>query len=320
MPIDQMRADVLPVPKGDAERVTILMATRNGAATLPQQLDSLTAQTHRNWHLWVSDDGSVDGSRDLVAAMTSSHPVRLLQGPRSGAAANFLSLLCHPDLPARCVAFADQDDVWLPGKLARALCQLARVPAGLPAIYGSASILTDADLRPLSISRTGTRAPCFGNALVQNLFSGHTMVLNRAAVDLARRAGVPGGVLFHDWWLYQLVAGAGGALLLDRHPTVLYRQHGLQMMGASHGSRATAWRALQLARGKWGTAIQAHARALQSRKHLLAPDAVDLVCTFLEDFPKAGLPRARAFANAGLDRTTVAQTAALRICAVFGRV
>jgi glycosyltransferase involved in cell wall biosynthesis len=324
MPMDQMRTDAVPVAPVAGDTVTILMATLNGAATLPQQFDSLAAQTHRNWRLWVSDDGSVDATRDLVASRSWHHPLRLLHGPKNGAATNFLSMLCHPELPAGLVAFADQDDVWLPGKLSRAVQFLAGVPEGIPALYGAASILTNANLRPLPVRHIAKRAvrkpPDFANALVQNQFSGHTMVLNAAAVELARRAGVPDGVLYHDWWLYQLIAGAGGALLLDPQPTVLYRQHSRQILGARHGPRAAFLRATQLAGGHWGAAIWSHAQALHRRRMLLAPDAAALVSDLLHGFPPSGLPRARAFAAAGLNRTTVAQTAALRICAVFGRV
>ena len=103
------------------DSVTIVMATRNGAAHLAEQLDSIARQTHADWSLFVSDDGSTDDTKRILADFARSHPVTVVDGPRKGAAANFLSALCHPDLPLGTIALADQDDIWLPGKLARGL-------------------------------------------------------------------------------------------------------------------------------------------------------------------------------------------------------
>lgn len=103
--------------------VAILMATRNGAEFLRAQLDSLAAQDHDDWSLWIGDDGSTDATRAIVEAFAHSHPQRtvsLRDGPRRGSMANFLSLLCAPDIRADFFALADQDDVWLPVRLSRA--------------------------------------------------------------------------------------------------------------------------------------------------------------------------------------------------------
>ncbi len=107
------------------QAVTIVMATLNGERYLPDQLDSIARQSHRDWRLFVSDDGSTDATRAILSDFARQHPVTVVSGPALGcAAANFLSALCHPDLPAGPVALADQDDVWLDGKLARAFRRL----------------------------------------------------------------------------------------------------------------------------------------------------------------------------------------------------
>lgn len=309
-----------PIGDAVAPPVTILMATRNGADFLPDQLASLAAQTDRNWQLWVSDDGSTDATRDMLAQFARSHPLRVLEGPRRGAAQNFMALLTHPELPVGPVAFADQDDVWLAGKLARARRSLALVPPDRPALYAAESILVDADLRTLARSRPPGIAPGFGNALVQNLFSGHTMVLNAAAVALARRAGLPAGLRFHDWWLYQLIAGAGGHLGLDPRPVTLYRQHGHNVLGAAQGTRAAIHRLRHLIGGDWGNAMRDHARALQQLGGLMTPQARGLIDAFLDGFPPHGPARAAAFRQHGLARAAMRDGIALQICACFGRV
>ena len=118
--------------------VRILLATWNGAAHLSEQLDSYLAQDHGNWALWVSDDGSDDGTWEILEDFRAAHPdreIRLLRGPGQGAAANFLSLLTHPELPPGPVALSDQDDVWKPCRLSRGLAAV-HVDAG-PALYGA---------------------------------------------------------------------------------------------------------------------------------------------------------------------------------------
>ncbi len=318
MPYDHADAGRRCVAR-DQDRLQILMATRNGAAFLADQLASIAAQTDRNWQLWISDDGSTDGTQDIIAAFARRHPVRLIDGPAAGAAQNFMQLLCHPELAPGPVAFADQDDVWLKGKLARARRQIATLPQHEPVLYAAESMLVDAQLRRLGRSHSPAIRPSFANALVQNLFSGHTMVLNAPAVALARRAGVPRDVRYHDWWLYQLMAGAGGHLCLDPLPAVLYRQHGRNVLGAARGPMAATARLQRLISGDWGALMAAHARALR-QVEALTPPARALLDLYLDGFPDRGPARAAAFRRTGMSRAAAHDTFALQICACLGRV
>ncbi len=299
------------------ETVTILMATRNGAAHLAEQLASLAAQSHGAWRLWIGDDGSTDATRAIVRAFASAHPardIRLIEGPRIGAAANFLSLLCRADLPAGPVALCDQDDVWLRGKLARALRRIeASAQNGAAAIYAAESWRCDARLRNRHASRSPRRAPGFANALVQNLCAGHTIVLNAAAVALVRRAGAPPGIAFHDWWLYQIVTGAGGRCLLDPAPVALYRQHAANAMGAAGSARSLVRRAALIGTGSYAGWLRAHHEAL-ARSGVLAADAQQMVTALLTT-----RNRARTLRDLGIRRDRRLGTAALLCAAALGR-
>ncbi len=300
--------------------VTILMATCNDAQFLPAQLESLITQTHQNWSLMVSDDGSCDATVPLLLAFDQAHParcLRLINGPRLGSASqNFLSLLVRNDLPKGLIALADQDDVWLPNKLARAAGHLAQCPENLPAIYATESVLTDQNLTPLRQKNTQTGHPSFRNALVQNLFSGHSTVLNAAAVDLVRSAGRPHNVAFHDWWLYQLVAGAGGLCLLDPAQTVFYRQHGRNVFGASHGVNGAIRRLKHLVRNDYGAWLAGHWQALYDARHLLTPEARALVGDLLDQSSQEH--RATQFRRLRLHRASAKGTAALWLAARLG--
>ncbi|MFN7050803.1 MAG: glycosyltransferase, partial [Gemmobacter sp.] len=116
------------------------MAVRNGAADLQAQLDSLVAQTHANWALVASDDGSTDDSRAILQRFAGDqaarHPVVVAEGPGRGFVRNFLSLLARPGLSGP-VALCDQDDIWFPDRLERALARLAALPPDRPALYCS---------------------------------------------------------------------------------------------------------------------------------------------------------------------------------------
>lgn len=212
----------------------ILLAAYNGALGLPDQLASIKAQDHANWRLIVSDDGSSDTSRDIVTEFARTAPagaVVLLDGPCKGAAENFMSLLRtaagHQTAPATnehpFLAFCDQDDIWLPDRLSRGLAALSAIDPERPSLFCSRTWITDSAGVHRRLSRARPRPPSFRNALVQNIASGNTILLNPAATKLAYgAAGEITRVVVHDWWTYQLVTGAGGTVIHSDEPTLLY--------------------------------------------------------------------------------------------------
>ena len=306
-----------------APHVHILMATWNGAAHLEEQLASFEAQTHRDWSLWVSDDGSSDGTRDLVEAFGAAHPgrVRLVEGPRQGSAANFLSLLGHPELPEGAVAFSDQDDVWLPHRLERALDHLARGD-GAPGVYASRTIRTDDRLRPLSPSVLHPGPLTFRNALVQNILAGNTLVLDAEAARLLRGtvpAALGEGVRHHDWWVYLVASGAGARIVNDDEPGLLYRQHASNHMGAHSGAGAALARLSALRRGEFADWVGKNLRALRAVEDRLSPEARRLLRDFERLRAERGFAaRARGLRALGLRRQSGKGSAALLAMAAMG--
>lgn len=303
----------------DPRTVTVLLALYQGAAFLAAQLDSIAAQT-QDWRLIVSDDGSTDAGPALVRAFAAAHPgrVTLIDGPRQGAAANFRSLLAAAG-DARLVALADQDDVWLPEKLARAVSGLSGHDA--PALYCSRVTICDDTLRPLAESRRPQRPPSFRHALVQNLAQGNTLVLNRSALDLVQQADpLTPPVVMHDWWLYQLIAGAGGAVIFDPRPSVLYRQHADNVVGANDALRARAGSFARMLTGRhrdWSAQTLA---ALAPVRHLLTPDNRAVFDEFAA-LHRGGLPRRlAAMRRGGFYRQGAVSQAALWLAAALGRI
>jgi len=214
--------------------VAVLMATYNGAKFLPQQLASLAAQTHKNWDLWASDDGSTDATLDILRRCQENwgpEKLHILRGPQKGFQHNFLCLTAREDISADYYAWSDQDDIWLPTKLARALNCLGPLGSDQPALYGGRAILTDRADRDYGRSPImNRRPPGFANALVENLAGGNTMVFNQKARELIV-AEYPFEIAFHDWWAYLVVSGCGGRMIYDPEPQIRYRQHGDNLIG-----------------------------------------------------------------------------------------
>jgi len=221
--------------------VDIVMSVLDRERFLAATLESFAAQTHAEWRLWVRDDGSTDGSVDIVRQWERRDSrVKLLHvgGPRLGAAGAYGWLLQRVPTDARYVFTADADDVWLPHKIELSLeammsaervngastpilvhTDLVVVDEALEVIHPSFWELMAFDPEPATVERQ----------MVRNLVTGPTLMLNRALVDAIGPA--PSASRFQDPW-YGLVATALGRVVAVREATVLYRQHGSNAMGA----------------------------------------------------------------------------------------
>ena len=302
-----------------SEHVHILLGTFNGAAWLEAQLESFLAQTHRDWSLWISDDGSTDGTSALLRDFAAAHPdrvARILDGPRKGSAANYLHLMCHPDLPVRgIVALSDQDDVWMPDKLARALTYLRRC-GDAPCVWAARYLITDADLAGTQESESWPRAPSLRNAVVQNILSGHTLTFNAAALQILRQAG-PQPVPHHDWWIYLLLSATGARIRFDPGIVLRYRQHTDNTMGTRLRPRSRLKRAQALFGGRLRDWMDVNLHALERAPVSLTPEAAHL----LRSWPGAGRwTRLRLLRELGIHRQSRVETLMIYLAVAAGRV
>ncbi len=255
--------------------MAILLSTYQGERYLTPQLHSLLSQTHQDWVLYWRDDGSTDGTpglmRDFMARLEAGRAIALADNGRLGTTESFIRLLrrAHAD-GNPLVAFADQDDVWLPEKLARGVRALASVAEPLPALYFARQVLVDAGLRRIALSFRLRRPPGFPACLTQNLATGCTVLMNRAAMALVAGSTPPPGSL-HDWWSYIMVSAHGGPLLADPEPTVLYRQHESNAIGAPNGLVPRAIAALRRGPEPYMRLLRGFVAALSARSDALSP-------------------------------------------------
>lgn len=262
-----------------SRQIAILLATYEGAPFLGDQLRSIAAQTHADWVLYWRDDGSTDRTVGIMDNFAAGHApgrvVRVIKPEaRLGATDSFLRLLAsatEAEPEAAAIAFADQDDIWQSDKLARGYAALAQTPANAPALYCARQFLVDAGLHRLGVSPP-IREPGFPAALTQNVATGCTVMLNPAAARLI--AGTrPPPASTHDWWSYLLVSAAGGRILADDEPVVLYRQHGGNAIGAPASMPLRAAAALRRGSRAFMRLFRQHVAALEAKAEVLAPDA-----------------------------------------------
>ena len=213
-------------------KIVVLMSTWQGERHVEEQIRSILDQLPPGGSILVRDDGSIDTTTQRIESFHDPR-ITLIRGPNLGFVRSFFALLDAAADDADIVMLSDQDDVWMPNKISRVIAHLGSL-GDTPALYCSRLRLVDEALKPLGLSPEWKRAPSFRNALTENLVTGCTCAINRAALPLARQYGDPSAIYFHDWWLY-LVMTAFGRVIVDREPTILYRQHGGNAIGMGSG-------------------------------------------------------------------------------------
>lgn len=221
------------------KKINVLLSTYNGKRYLREQMDSILAQTYDNVSVWIRDDGSADGTKEMLAAFSARPKVHVVYGENVGFIKSFLSLLQLSD-EADLYAFCDQDDVWLPDKLERAAKAFESLPEGKPCLYFSAYEICDENLNVVSQSSVPGNIS-FPNCLVDCAPLGFVSVMNRRARDMILE-NMPRHCCGHDWWAYMLCESFG-EVFYDSVPTVKYRRTGANVSaGGANFLRLQVWR------------------------------------------------------------------------------
>lgn len=298
--------------------IVVLLATYNGARFLDDQLASVAAQDWPAIDVWVSDDGSGDGTMAILEAWRgrwTKGAFSIHAGPGKGFAENFRALLAGCDRHADYYAFCDQDDIWDPDKLSRAVTVLAGTPSARPALYCSRTRLVDEGGTPIGMSPLFPRRPTFRNALVQSIAGGNTMVVDRLGFAILAESARRTSFVSHDWWAYLLISGAGGVVRYDPEPHVSYRQHPENLVGNNVGLRARAGRVRRLVAGQLSSWNAANLAALECCADMLTGDNHAVAMQF-RSARRAKLPeRLWGIARTRVYRQTRLQSATLWLAA-----
>jgi glycosyltransferase involved in cell wall biosynthesis len=220
--------------------ISILLASYNGGEFLAQQIESILNQSVREFVLHICDDCSTDSSWAVIERYAQKYPEKIKARQNSqnsgGAKWNFMRMMiAHKD---DYVMLSDQDDVWLPDKIEKTLGKMFmlenRWGHRTPALVHSDLRVVDRNLAVLAPSyRELTKADFDRTSLpallAQNTLTGCTALYNRALADCLFR--MPDDLVMHDWYL-MLTAAAFGKIGRVDDATVLYRQHGRNVVGA----------------------------------------------------------------------------------------
>ncbi|GKQ75879.1 glycosyl transferase family 2 [Aeromonas caviae] len=305
--------------ENESPHVLILICTCNGDKFLEEQLISFEEQTYANWAVIASDDGSTDNTRTILEKYKNKwkeNQLTIVEGPRQGVTKNFMSLICNKAIEADYYAFSDQDDIWIPSKLERALNWLQKIKRNTPALYCSSTLLVDENNNKTGLSTINKKAPSFSNALMQNIASGNTMVLNKAAIELLCQTGPDISIIIHDWWSYLVVTGCGGMVFYDSTPTVRYRQHTANLIGSNDSLRARILRMKKHFQGRLKSWNEIHIKALASIEPSLTAENQKRLADFAKIREDGLLSRLFYVKRSGIYRQTLAGNLSL-LCAVL---
>ena len=304
-------------------KVVIFMGTHNGERYLAEQLDSICSQTHQNWALCISDDGSNDNTRKILQDYQHRFGEAMFSiqsGPCKGFSANFLSLVCKNNREGSYFAFSDQDDIWEPNKLQKAVNWLNTIPEDVPALYCARTKLINQTGKLIGHSPLFKNPPLFLNALIQSVGGGNTMVFNKVALNLLREAGENINIVAHDWWTYMVVSGAGGIVFYDPQPTLLYRQHDNNLIGSNIGWRARFNRIFMLLNGHFKQWNEINFQALLSIKHLLTEENKVVLMKIIAARNAGPISRMMTIKQLGIYRQTLLGNIGLTTAALFNKI
>lgn len=212
-------------------KISVAMATYNGAAYLGEQLDSLARQERLPDELVICDDGSSDDTLTILDAFAAAapFPVRVHRNERNlGFADNFFKAagLCEGNW----IAFCDQDDVWLPNKLSDAAAAIAHDPTVVLVLQNAR--LCDTDLHEIRSTfpnsvRPGTYGPNRQHGFWY--WFGFLQTVSAALLKNFDHISRPtdfndARIQCHDRWACMIANALGGVIVLGR-PAALYRRH-----------------------------------------------------------------------------------------------
>lgn len=220
--------------------IEILLATYNGAEYLKAQLDSVFAQEFKDFKVIARDDGSTDSTLDILEEYKLKYPEKFIyyknDMPTGNAKDNFFLLM--QDATADYICFCDQDDVWLSDKLSLTYQKMQTLDLSKPALVHTDLKVVNKDLNVLSDSffkmqhfHTVDKTP-LNRILAQNVITGCTVMINKPLLELAKNTNHK-DIIMHDWWL-GIIAAAFGNIAAIKQPTILYRQHEKNSVGANN--------------------------------------------------------------------------------------
>ena len=216
--------------------ISVLLSTYNGEKYLNQQLDSLLSQTYKNFEIIARDDGSQDKTLEIL----HSYNITIIDSKKNlGAKGSFGALLEYAaqNTESEYFMFCDQDDVWESDKIEKTLAKMHEIEIScheMPILVHTDLNVVDENLKVLDNSmwnyeHINPKLNTLNRLLIQNTITGCTVMINKKLAQISLQ--IPDEAVMHDWWI-GLVASKFGKIDFIDEPTIQYRQHGGNSIGA----------------------------------------------------------------------------------------
>lgn len=219
-----------------------MLPVYNGEKYLVEQLDSIVNQTYKNWHLYIRDDGSKDGSVQIMEEYEEKYEnITIIKDDigNLGVTKNVFELLKHST--GDYIMLSDQDDVWFQDKIEYMLKLIRhkeKAQLKCPVLICSNAVVTDEKLNELHESfyqcaYYDKRRIYFSNLLQRNIIQGAASIFNRELLTLLKPIldKKVNKTILHDHWI-ALVASAFGTVYMSGKKLMYYRQHERNLVGA----------------------------------------------------------------------------------------
>lgn len=209
-------------------RVSVVMCTYNGARFVAAQLDSILAQDYPLYEIIIQDDGSTDGTPDVLEAYAARFPlIKVFRNAENlGYNRNFHTAMLRAT--GDYIAISDQDDVWFSNKIRRQLAAIGDAPACYTGHYVDAASDDDGQAMPAELRRLVSLRYPLARLMFTNCVPGHTLLLRR---DFLLALPEWDYAIFYDWWLALCAVLGGGLVHLDE-PLNWHRPHAASAISA----------------------------------------------------------------------------------------
>jgi rhamnosyltransferase len=208
----------------EKQQVMVLLSTYNGERYLREQIASLLAQKNVNIRILIRDDGSTDGTVEILKELSSDDRISCYFGENKGYSQSFLDLIQNAPA-ANFYAFCDQDDVWFENKLSNAIIKLNCCDSSTPNLYISNFNNVDSNLNYLSKSDFQFETPyTLQSTIIGRSVNGCAMVFNEKTKELFAMKS-PKKLRVHDYWTLMIVEAFMGTIVYDDEAQFMYRIH-----------------------------------------------------------------------------------------------
>ncbi len=218
-------------------KISVCMATYNGAPFLKEQLFSILKQLSIHDELIISDDGSTDGTLELIETIQDKR-IKLFHSPHKNLIFNFENAL--KQATGDVIFLSDQDDVWFDDKVEKSLKYLKKYLL----VFSNAAMFHGDDIQKteLFFKDSGKKTGILSN-LIKVKFLGATLAFHKSV--LTKALPFPKNLAMHDIWIGLIAETMGPTYYIDE-PLIYYRRHGNTASTAGHASNNSIYTKLKI--------------------------------------------------------------------------